>query len=126
MRNKKEIEREIEIIKAEIELLELELAELRGETKDNEDKVSKGKVDETKASKTKISKRSKTELEFRTLELSERLEPFNGNLREFDCRGISCLDCPFYYNNKYCVDFDKTDLKLLSKEYLSLPLKQEE
>ena len=36
MRNKKEIEREINIIKAEIELLEL-----RGETKDNEDKVSK-------------------------------------------------------------------------------------
>ena len=116
MKNKKEIEREIEIIKAEIELLELELAELRGETKD----------DENKGSKDKVSKRSKTELEFRTLELSKRLEPFNGNLREFDCRGISCLDCPIYYNNKYCVDFDKTDLKLLSKEYLSLPLKQEE
>ena len=51
MRNKKEIEREINIIKAEIELLEL-----RGETKDNEDKVSKTKTSGTKVNKTKVSK----------------------------------------------------------------------
>ena len=47
MRSKKEIEREINIIKAE----------LRGETKDNEDKLSKGKINDTKASKTKVSER---------------------------------------------------------------------
>ena len=66
-----------------------------------------------------------TKMEFRTLELSKRLEEFNGNLEEFDCRHINCVDCPFYNNNTYCIDFDETELKILSKLYLSLPLKEE-
>ena len=67
------------------------------------------------------------EKKYRTLEISKRLEKFNGNLEEFDCRHIFCLDCPFYiYNsNRYCQDFNKTQLKLLSKIYLRLPLKEE-
>ena len=64
-------------------------------------------------------------MEFRTLELIKRLKDFNGNLEEFDCRHINCLDCPFYYNNKYCIDFNETELKILSKLYLSLPLKED-
>ena len=64
-------------------------------------------------------------MKYRTLELSKRLKEFNGNLEEFDCRHINCLDCPFYYNNIYCIDFNETELKILSKLYLSLPLKEE-
>ena len=64
-------------------------------------------------------------MKYRTLEISKRLEEFNGNLEEFDCRHIYCLDCPFYYNNIYCQDFNKRELKLLSKLYLRLPLKEE-
>ena len=30
-----------------------------------------------------------------TLELSKRFKEFNGNLKEFNCIGINCLDCPF-------------------------------
>ena len=66
-----------------------------------------------------------TKMKYRTLELSKRLKEFNGNLEEFNCEGISCLDCPFYNSKIYCIDFDETELKLLSKEYLSLPLKEE-
>ena len=64
-------------------------------------------------------------MKYRTLEISKRLEEFNGSLEEFDCRHINCLDCCFYYNNKYCIDFNETELKLLCKLYLSLPLKEE-
>ena len=64
-------------------------------------------------------------MKYRTLELSNRLKEFNGNLEEFDCRHINCLDCPFYYNNIYCIDFNETELKILSKLYLRLPLKEE-
>ena len=64
-------------------------------------------------------------MKYRTLELSKRLEEFKGNLEEFDCVGINCLDCCFYNRNIHCVDFDETDLKLLSKLYLRLPLKEE-
>ena len=64
-------------------------------------------------------------MKYRTLEVSKRLEEFNGNLEEFNCEGISCFDCPFYISNIHCVDFDDTDLKLLSKLYFRLPLKEE-
>ena len=64
-------------------------------------------------------------MKYRTLELSKRLEEFNDNLEEFDCVGISCLDCPFYNSNIHCVDLDETDLKVLYKIYLRLPLKEE-
>ena len=64
-------------------------------------------------------------MEYRTLELSKRFKEYNGNLEEFNCVGINCLDCPFYYNNIYCIDFDDTELKILSKLYLRLPLKEE-
>ena len=64
-------------------------------------------------------------MKYRTLELSKRLKEFNGNLEEFDCVGISCLDCPFYNSNIHCVEFDETELKLLYKLYLRLPLKEE-
>ena len=64
-------------------------------------------------------------MKYRTLELSKRLEKFNGNLEEFDCRHIFCLDCPFCNDNKYCIDFNETELKLLCKLYLCLPLKEE-
>ena len=64
-------------------------------------------------------------MKYRTLEVSKRLEEFNDNLEEFNCVGINCLDCPFYNSNIHCVDFDETDLKLLSKVYLRLPLKEE-
>ena len=71
MRNKKEIEREIEIIKTrakievkelEIELLKLELSELelRGETKDDEIKTTKTIPNTSKTSKTKTTKTTKT------------------------------------------------------------------
>ena len=65
-------------------------------------------------------------MKYRTLELSNRLKEFNGNLEEFNCIGIICLDCPFHINNSnsYCQDFNKTELKLLSKLYLRLPLKE--
>ena len=66
-----------------------------------------------------------TKMKYRTLEVSKRLEEFNGNLEEFDCRHINCVDCPFFYNNKYCMDFNETELKILSKLYLRLPLKEE-
>ena len=64
-------------------------------------------------------------MKYRTLEISKKLEEFNDNLEEFDCRHINCLDCPFYYDNIYCIDFNETELKNLSKLYLSLPLKEE-
>ena len=64
-------------------------------------------------------------MNYRTLELSKRLEEFNGNLEEFNCEGIRCLDCPFYNSIIHCVDFDETVLKLLSKAYLRLPLMEE-
>ena len=64
-------------------------------------------------------------MKYRTLELSERLEEFKGNLEEFDCVNISCLDCPFYNTNIHCIDFTEVDLKFLSKVYLRLPLKGE-
>ena len=64
-------------------------------------------------------------MKYRTLELSKRLKEFNGNLEEFNCEGIKCLDCCFYNSNIHCIDFDDTDLKLLSKLYLRLPLKEE-
>ena len=68
-----------------------------------------------------------TKMEFRTLELSKRFKEFNGNLEEFNCVGINCLDCPFhiYNSNSYCQDFNETELKILSKLYLRLPLKEE-
>ena len=66
-----------------------------------------------------------TKMKYRTLELSKRLKEFNGNLEEFDCKGIMCLDCPFYNRIIHCVDFVEADLKLLSKQYLRLPLKEE-
>ena len=66
-----------------------------------------------------------SKMKYRTLEISKRLKEFNGNLEEFDCRHINCLDCPFYYNNKYCIDFNETELKIISKLYLRLPLKEE-
>ena len=64
-------------------------------------------------------------IEYRTLEVSKRFKEFNGNLEEFDCRHINCLDCPFhnYDSNSYCQDFDETELKILCKLYLKLPLK---
>ena len=66
-------------------------------------------------------------MEYRTIELSKRFKEFNGNLKEFNCIGINCLDCVFhiYNTNKYCIDFNETELKLLCKLYLSLPLKEE-
>ena len=64
-------------------------------------------------------------MKYRTLEVSKRLEEFNGNLEEFNCIGINCLDCVFYNDNKYCFDFNETELKILSKLYLSLTLKEE-
>ena len=64
-------------------------------------------------------------MKYRTLEVSKRLEEFNGNLEEFDCRHINCLDCPFYYYNIFCIDFNERELKLLSKLYLRLQLKEE-
>ena len=64
-------------------------------------------------------------MKYRTLEISKRLKEFNDNLEEFDCVGISCLDCPFYNSNIYCIDFVEADLKFLSKLYLRLPLKEE-
>ena len=64
-------------------------------------------------------------MKYRTLELSKRLKEFNGNLEEFDCVDITCLNCPFYNSNIHCVDFAEADLKLLSKLYLRLPLKEE-
>ena len=64
-------------------------------------------------------------MKYRTLELSKRLKEFDGNLEEFDCVGISCLDCPFYNRIIHCVDFVEVDLKLLSKLYLRLPLKED-
>ena len=64
-------------------------------------------------------------MEYRTLEVSKRLKDFNGNLKEFDCRGITCLECPFHISDTYCEEFDTIDLKYLSKAYLSLPLKEE-
>ena len=63
-------------------------------------------------------------MKYRTLEVSKRLEGFNGNLEEFNCEGIICYDCPFYDSNINCVVFDDTDLKLLYKLYLRLPLKE--
>ena len=64
-------------------------------------------------------------MKYRTLEVSKRLKEFDGNLEEFDCRHINCLDCPFHINNSnsYCVDFNETELKILCKLYLRLPLK---
>ena len=64
-------------------------------------------------------------MKYRTLEVSKRLEEFNDNLEEFNCEGISCLDCPFYNSNIHCEEFDETDLKILYKIYLRLPLKEE-
>ena len=64
-------------------------------------------------------------MKYRTLEVSKRLEDFNGNLEEFNCEGIFCSDCPFYNSDIDCINFDDTDLKLLSKLYLRLPLKGE-
>ena len=64
-------------------------------------------------------------MKYRTLEISKRLKEFDGNLEEFDCEGISCFECPFYNSNIHCVDFVGADLKLLSKLYLRLPLKEE-
>ena len=64
-------------------------------------------------------------MKYRTIELSKRFKEFNGNLKEFNCIGINCLDCPFCNDNKYCIDFNETELKLLCKLYLSLPLKEE-
>ena len=64
-------------------------------------------------------------MKYRTLELSKRFIEFNGNLEEFDCVGINCLDCCFYNSNTYCQDFNETQLKLFSKIYLRLPLKEE-
>ena len=68
-----------------------------------------------------------TKMKYRTLEVSKRLEEFNGNLEEFNCVRIFCTDCPFhiYNSNSYCQDFDETELKILSKLYLRLPLKEE-
>ena len=66
-----------------------------------------------------------TKMKYRTLELSKRLKEFNGNLEEFNCVGINCIDCVFYNSNSYCIDFNKTELKILSKLYLRLPLKEE-
>ena len=68
-----------------------------------------------------------TKMKYRTLEVSKRLEEFNGNLEEFNCVGINCLDCVFhiYNSNIYCQDFDETELKILSKLNLRLPLKEE-
>ena len=63
-------------------------------------------------------------MKYRTLEVSKRLEEFNGNLEEFNCDGIRCYDCPFYDSDISCVVFDDTDLKLLYKLYLRLPLKE--
>ena len=64
-------------------------------------------------------------MKYRTLELSKRLQEFNVNLEEFDCKDIKCIDCPFYNSDIHCVNFDDSDLKLLSKLYLRLPLKEE-
>ena len=64
-------------------------------------------------------------MKYRTLELSKRLEEFNGNLEEFNCEGINCIDCVFYNTNIHCIEFVEADLKLLSKLYLKLPLKEE-
>ena len=64
-------------------------------------------------------------MKYRTLEISKRLKEFNGNLEEFDCVDICCLDCPFYNRIIHCVDFVEADLKFLSKLYLRLPLKEE-
>ena len=66
-------------------------------------------------------------MKYRTLEISKRLVKFNGDLKEFNCIGILCLDCPFHIKNSYsyCQDFNETDLRLLANIYLSLPLKEE-
>ena len=64
-------------------------------------------------------------MNYRTLEISKRLEEFDGNLEEFDCDGMSCLDCPFYNSNIHCEEFDNLDLQFLAKFYLKLPLKEE-
>ena len=63
-------------------------------------------------------------MKYRTLEISKRLEEFNGNLEEFDCVNINCWDCPFYNSNIHCIEFDESELKLLSKLYFRLPLKE--
>ena len=64
-------------------------------------------------------------MKYRTLETSKRLEEFSTNLEEFECEGINCSDCPFYHVTIHCNDFDLTELKVLSKLYLRLPLLEE-
>ena len=63
-------------------------------------------------------------MKYRTLEISERLKEYNDNLEEFDCGDFNCVDCPFYLKNINCVDLDESELKLLYKIYLRLPLKE--
>ena len=64
-------------------------------------------------------------MEYRTLEISKRLEESYNNLEEFNCKGISCLDCPFYNIITHCEELNETELKMLYNLYLRLPLKEE-
>ena len=61
----------------------------------------------------------------RTMEVSNKIEKFinsKKSIKNFNCDGIDCNDCPFKLHYVGCSELKRKDLLVLYNDYLKLPL----
>ena len=65
----------------------------------------------------------------RTMEVSNKVGKFidsKKSIKNFNCDGIDCSDCPFKLHYVGCNELKRKDLIVLYNDYLKLPLRGEE
>ena len=65
----------------------------------------------------------------RTMEVSNKVGKFidsKKSIKNFNCDGIDCNDCPFKLHYVGCSELKRKDLIVLYNDYLNLPLRGEE
>ena len=65
----------------------------------------------------------------RTMEVTNKVGKFidsKKSIKNFNCDGIDCNDCPFKLHYVGCSELKRKDLIVLYNDYLKLPLRGEE
>ena len=65
----------------------------------------------------------------RTMEVTNKVGKFidsKKSIKNFNCDGIDCNDCPFKLHFVGCSELKRKDLIVLYNDYLKLPLRGEE
>ena len=65
----------------------------------------------------------------RTMEVTNKVGKFidsKKSIKNFNCDGIDCNDCPFKLHYVGCNELKRKDLIVLYNDYLKLPLRGEE